>query len=89
MDTYWGVAALLGGKGCPLLVHLAVGEEKPVSIVRSAIERRGDSYSFKVYNLDTYALEERAVPISGSFLLDYDAVYRQDRGRFPPGVKTR
>lgn len=88
LDTYWGVGALLAGKGYPLLVHVAIGEQKPVSIVRSPIEQRGDSFYFKIYNMDTYSLEERTVPVAGSFLIDYNAVYSGSHKRVPPGVKA-
>ena len=78
LDTYWGVAGLLG-RGFPFLVHLALGEQKPVHIVRSEIEDKNGQLVFKFYNGGTYQLEEQTVPEQGSFTIDYDFVYRDAR----------
>jgi len=75
LDTYWGADALLG-RGFPFLVHLAVGEPRPVQVIRSQIEKRESEWVFQIYNRDAYQLEEQSVPHDGSFLLDYDAVYQ-------------
>ena len=74
LDTYWGAAALLG-RGFPFLVELAVGGNKPVYVVRSAIELRDGQLRFKVYNGATYQLEEQVVPSHGTILIDYEQVY--------------
>ncbi len=74
LDTYWGVQALLG-RGNPFLVHWAVGEKKEGEVVRSPLRISGGEILFQVYNPDTYTLKETSVPLKGSILIDYEAVY--------------
>ncbi len=76
MDTYWGVQGLLG-RGNPFLVHWAVGKKMPVEVVRSPLRVSGEEILFQVYNPDTYLLEETAVPLRDSVLIDYKAVYHR------------
>jgi hypothetical protein len=75
VDFYWGVEALMGGKGSPFLVAYATGEFKPTLVVRSRLRERGADWVFQVYNPDRYELEEAAVPREGSFLVNYERVY--------------
>ena len=74
MDTYWGVQALLG-RGNPFLVHWAVGKKKEVEVVRSSCQVFEKEILFQVYNPDTYTLKGTSVPLEGSVLIDYEAVY--------------
>ena len=74
MDTYWGVQGLLG-RGNPFLVHWAVGEKKPVEVVRSQLKVSGTEYKISIYNPNTYSLEDTVVPRDDSVLINYDTVY--------------